>query len=602
MSVTASSLPLPLNRPTSDQPPASQLPLALTRPLGTSVDVPPPEPLRLMDGVSNCLVGVTSASQTVADHVRSRYHGQLYAERTRVSRLDAIIQAQSSYWLSRGFMPVARDVTTLTQAVHLLSHCQSAPTQGFVLLNHCHSSSVVSGVGFAHYQKIQNAPVVPFVHCDSLPLQPSVTVSHCHSASKSGKEVAASITPQVSDAIPVPCRYYPIPEPPPIEEPRVCRVRPPSSRLPLPLTRRRIGLPASALPLPLMCWHDAQPVSIPNLRSYIVHNTITATVGGIAVDPMTFDFKCPEGSYCWRGEIAITAKDYARIKSKLDVPQGSEPLVTVMLNNTPYTFIAEENPRSRKFGNHSYSLSGRSITARLSKDYAAPLSGLVTEASYASQIVTTMLSGTGITLGDWEINDWLIPANTYALTGKAPIDVISDIAAAAGGFVETDLSGAVLSIKPRWKVAAWELATATPDVTLPMDVTREITDQPRKNPRYNTVTLVGASDGGVVYRQAQARDLDAPAEENPLYTDRDVVLPAGIAILSDSGTHGDYTLIIRQSDKYNIPLARRGQVWQINDPEGNWRGMVRGGSLSVKPQNDAPTVWQSVTVDRYLDV
>lgn len=62
---------------------------------------------------------------------------------------------------------------------------------------------------------------------------------------------------------------------------------------------------------------------------------------------------------------------------------------------------------------------------------------------------------------------------------------------------------------------------------------------------------------------------------------------------------------MRWADKYNLPLAELGQVWQINDKVGNvddaWRGIVRAVSVDVKVDNGVPSVWQVVEVDRYLD-
>ena len=209
-------------------------------------------------------------------------------------------------------------------------------------------------------------------------------------------------------------------------------------------------------------------------------------------------------------------------------------------------------------------------------------------------------------MSDWDINDWLIPANQYAVTGKTPITVIADIAQACGGFVNSHPNEPTLSLKPRWKKPAWELATATPDVVIPADVIRQINDSKRVNTRYNTVTLNSAVDGGHVFRQTQGRDREAPVQNHPLYTDRDVIIPAGTAILSDSGTHGDYTLTMRWADKYDIALAELGQIWQINDTvtggDGAWRGIVTAVSITVKLEDGAPVVLQTVNLDRYMDV
>lgn len=333
-----------------------------------------------------------------------------------------------------------------------------------------------------------------------------------------------------------------------------------------------------------------------------MHNVITATIGGIAVDILSFGIKTDMDSYCWQGDITITAKDYAKIKAKLDVPRGSEPMINVTVNGFVFGFIAEEQSRSRKFAQSSHSLSGRSITARLGADYAGSQGGLIDQASYVSQIVAQQLNGLPISVLDWDINDWLVPAGAYSVANKTPIAVIQDVAEAGGGFVVSDASQATLSVKPRWPVAAWQLSSATPDVTVPIDVITDISDKRRTNAQYNTVRLNSASEGGEVYRATQGRDAEAPTQSHDLYTDRDAIVPAGTAIMSDSGIHGDYTLKMRWADKYNIQLAQLGQIWQINDPEGAWRGVVTGVSVDTGLDDGALTVSQTVTVDRYMDV
>jgi hypothetical protein len=146
------------------------------------------------------------------------------------------------------------------------------------------------------------------------------------------------------------------------------------------------------------------------------------------------------------------------------------------------------------------------------------------------------------------------------------------------------------------------MATATADLVIPMGVVQSISDQKKVSPRYNTVTLIGRTQGFEVYRAREGRNLIAPVANWYLYTDRDCVIPRGIQILSDSGTHELYKLKIRVADKYNMPLLELGQILQISDPEGAWKGVVTGVSLDVGRDNDAITVWQTVNIDRYLDV
>lgn len=617
--VTANALPLPISERISNQPPSNALPLGLTRKLGTTAggyvppvtppitppvdpDPPPPEYAPPMTELASCISSVVTSVRTINQCRDWRHDGHHIANDRAVMRTDVINIGQRYTMTQRGLIAIANPSATLTSQVFALSRDTRTSYIAFIHITgetqYTHSGTV----GYTRCTDVHSAKVAHYQQCDTLPLQSAInhSVSAGHKLHGVGIDKCQAV--KIQHAVQVPDHYYPIPEPPPVKPDNVCRIRPPSSQLPLAMSRKRNGQLSSHLPLSLTCWHDDPPLIIPNLRSYIVHNVITATIGGIAVDILSFGIKTDMDSYCWQGDITITAKDYAKIKTKLDAPRGSEPMINVTVNGFVFGFIAEEQSRSRKFAQSSHSLSGRSITARLGADYAGSQGGLIDQASYVSQIVAQQLNGLPISVLDWDINDWLVPAGAYSVANKTPIAVIQDIAEAGGGFVVSDASQATLSVKPRWPVAAWQLSSATPDVTVPIDVITDISDKRRSNTQYNTVRLNSASEGGEVYRATQGRDAEAPTQSHDLYTDRDAIVPAGTAILSDSGIHGDYTLKMRWADKYNIQLAQLGQIWQINDPEGAWRGVVTGVSVDTGLDDGALTASQTVTVDRYMDV
>lgn len=611
--VTSNALPLPLSVLISEQPSSNALPLGLTRKLGTIFGAPvdpeepvdpepePPEYAPAMPNASACFAVSYSGAYGVSRDYSVNKTGLLIAQDYDASYTHTVTIAQSFKTLIKHFDLIGSCRQILTGLTYQLASCKKHESLASLLLLHKASVVVSASVGYSTCIKAYSTKVAHYQRCDAPKVQHALNYATDSSHSVSGRAYSHCQVAKVSEAIPVPDRYYPIPEPPPVRPDSVCHIRPPSSELPLRMARKRNGLLSSHLPLSLTCWHDDPPVFIPNLRSYIVHNVITATIGGISVDLLSFSIKTDMDSYCWQGNIDITPTDYAKIKAKLDVPRGSEPMINVVINGFVFSFIAEEQSRSRQFANHTHSLSGRSITARLGADYAVSQGGLIDQASYVSQIVAQQLNGLSISLLDWDINDWLVPASAYSVANKTPIAVISDIAAAGGGFVISDPSQATLSVKPRWRVPAWDLASSTPDVTVPMDVIQQISDQKRANPRYNTVLLTSASEGGEVYRQLQARDADAPTQAHALYTDRDAIKPAGTALLSDSGIHGDYDIKMLWADEYNVALAKLGDIWQINDPEGAWRGVVKSVTIRVGLDNNAPAVWQTVTVDRYLD-
>ena len=93
----------------------------------------------------------------------------------------------------------------------------------------------------------------------------------------------------------------------------------------------------------------------------------------------------------------------------------------------------------------------------------------------------------------------------------------------------------------------------------------------------------------------------AAALTDTLYTDTDVLTAAGMAALSDTGIHKTETVLMPVSEKYGIPLAQLGQVWQIQEPEGHWQGVITGITLTIETENGAPKITQSAVIDRYMD-
>ena len=601
INVKPNALPLPLVKKISERVASNVLPLTLNRKLGT-LDPVIPTVKRTMSGVSIAMQGSTVAAVDIAKSSNNLQLAIAIAETARAYRQMGITVADDYWSLLKPFINLGNATATdYSDVVNLANQFDSYWYQ-YALIANATRVNVSDTVSYASVLLSDSAKVVSFETRQFEPQQPAVSLATSLQNNEHGVFIGNRSQSRTQAAVPVPWRYYAIPDEPPPPIVNTCRIRPPSSRLPLTLTRKRNGLPSSQLPLPLTCWHDQAPAFVPDLRSYIVLNTVTATIGGIAIDPIDFNIKTDLDSYCWQGGIKISDSQYQKVKAKLDVARGSEPLVIVIVNGVSYGFIAEEISRNRVFGNYSYSISGRSSTARLGQDYAHSQGGTISQDLYASQIINMQLADLPFTLDRFEVKDWLIPAGTFNVSNQTPISIISQIAQACGAEAISDPLEPKLSIIPRWKKPAWEMATATADLVIPMGVVQSISDQKRVNPRYNTVTLIGRTQGSEVYRAREGRNLIAPVANWYLYTDKDCVIPRAIQILSDSGTHGVYTLKMRIADKYNMPLVELGQILQISDPEGAWKGIVTGVSLDVGRDNDAITVWQTVNIDRYLDV
>ncbi len=459
MEQLAKQLKLAFSRTINQRQPSHRLPLPLNRKLGTldvvdDVVTPtptPPKTKRKMDGVARHFSISQQASKAIADCQQLMTTQQLIADDIVLSYSQAQAVAFCQKLMTLGFIPLVNDKKMSVVDGELLANCVDNPLSAFALLQNCIEPTTSPTVHYINCKNVQSAKVQHYQTCKNNPLSKIVNYQHSTDYHQHGGFIHHCHHAKIEPAVPVPCRYYPIPPPPAIPPVRHCQIRLPSSRLPIRFSRKAGHFPSSALPLNLQCWHDDSPNITPNLRSYLVHNQISATVAGIAISPLSFSIRTDINSYCWQGSVELTAKDYQKIKHKLDVTHGNEPLITVNLNGHLFTIIAEEQSRTRQFVNHTYSLSGRSVTARLGADYAQAQSGLLEQNNYASQIVNQQLNGLSISVENWSIADWLIPANSYSVSNKTPIAVIADIAQACGGFLTSHANEPKLSLKPKWK-------------------------------------------------------------------------------------------------------------------------------------------------------
>lgn len=181
--------------------------------------------------------------------------------------------------------------------------------------------------------------------------------------------------------------------------------------------------------------------------------------------------------------------------------------------------------------------------------------------------------------------------------------MLADIAEACGGFLYADPAKPVIHLLPKYQAPAWQAHPA--DVVLSLDAVKTLSTTDTKRPLYNTVTLVGQTQGGIVYRSDMGQDKDAPVASHPLYTEQACIVPAGIAILSDSGDKrkislstmlGGSVFNFAQHNKTQnnaIPLAKIGSTWQIG--AGGDTARVVSVLVSATVSNGVVSVWQSIS-------
>ena len=164
----------------------------------------------------------------------------------------------------------------------------------------------------------------------------------------------------------------------------------------------------------------------------------------------------------------------------------------------------------------------------------------------ARQAAAAALSINGVPLGwslDWQAADWLLPSGVWVHSGT-PLNAVVRIAEAAGAYVQAAPDTMTLRVLPKYPVAPWDWATATPAVILPASAVLQRGAEHIAKSRYNAVYVVGQAQGirARIKRAGTAGDVVAQTVVDPLITHADPARGRGLAVLGDTGLQKRITL------------------------------------------------------------
>ncbi len=208
------------------------------------------------------------------------------------------------------------------------------------------------------------------------------------------------------------------------------------------------------------------------------------------IEVISAEVTSDEGSYCFSFSASILrSDDFNHLKPGEDA--------TLLFNDIVYKVIVDERSRSQSFGNKAYSISGRSITARLGEGWSDPITK-VWEAENASSIIQELCQEVGIT-SEYLATDWLIPKGVLSSNAEYRINVIQKIAEAVGAIVQSKPDG-TLVILPKYKVSPVHIDTTAPDLVIasPSDVL-SLSESYDVNPKYNEVVVMNMADTDDIY-------------------------------------------------------------------------------------------------------
>ena len=347
-------------------------------------------------------------------------------------------------------------------------------------------------------------------------------------------------------------------------------------------------------PLPQPPGPVAPQYLIPLLSIYMTVHTLTAHLLPTLEPVVLKDVTITTGAdaYCW----SLSANGPAHLLEQLTPVGGLPPRISVTIDGISFVFAITSVSRNRAFGKWAASVQGESTTALLTAPYLPVQTWLGQVDATAQQIATEALAYTDVTL-DWQIPDWLVPAGAWSYQGT-PLQAVLRVAESVGAVVSSHRTAERLIITPRYPHLPWEWASATPDVQMPAAVIVTDSLQPQPRPAFNAVRVLGGAVGGIqgdVVRQLSARDKSAPQVQDNLITDQVAARQRGGVVLAASGNKLQQVINMPVlTGGTNPGILQPGQLLEVADTDGTWRGLVRGVSISAS----MPKVRQQVTVER----
>lgn len=309
------------------------------------------------------------------------------------------------------------------------------------------------------------------------------------------------------------------------------------------------------------------------------------------------------GSFGW----SFSASSPRSAFDLLAPASGLPAQIRITLDGLQFVFAVDALRASERFGQRVVQISGRSITALLSRPHARETTrGNPSAPATAQQLALSALEYTGVGL-DWGLTDWLVPVGAWSHIGT-PLAAVQAIAEAAGGYLQSHRSAPTILVRHPYPTLPggipggpwnWSAPGVVPDVELAADalITTEI--ERRDGADLNAVYVSGTTQGvlALVKRAGTAGEKLAQLVTDPLITAVEAAQQRGLGVLGDAGPKHLVSLTLPVLTGIDQPgVLDVGQLVQVNQA-APWRGRVRSVSVNAR----MPSVRQTVQIERHLE-
>jgi len=279
------------------------------------------------------------------------------------------------------------------------------------------------------------------------------------------------------------------------------------------------------------------------------------------------------------------------------IPKNGEfQEVGAIINGHEFHFIVESWNTSRSYASASWSVSGRSLIAYFSSPHSEVSSGVINTTGSLHQLALQQLDSTGWTL-EWNVADYVVPADTYTYNNKNRVNILSDFANAVGASLSSHPKDKIIYVDYKYLISPWEWHLWSGHYVLGRGAYFSEPISYIHNIRYDRVRVLGMINGGVgVDARIDGEDglIQLGQYSDRLILDHEGARQKARNLLSAaSGPREIHRVETQLASTYIKPK----RLIELQDDELlSWIGMVKSNKISV----DSTSITQTIEVEKYI--
>ncbi len=333
-----------------------------------------------------------------------------------------------------------------------------------------------------------------------------------------------------------------------------------------------------------------------DLKTYIMLSTasLTRLPDGKPIPVKSLSLSLDWESCHWGLSAAVIDGD---VRDLSPTPDGPIEIDAEIVGNH-WHCIVDSWQRDRAFASDARSISGRGISAMLATPFAPKRTGVEEQERTSVQLCAAQLENTGWSIDASNWQDWNIEGGIAAWQAAAPIDVIKQVAVAAGGFVRPKINEKVLQLLPRFKKQPWLWTVDDADIVLPASMMIKDTGNWDGRPEGDIVYLVGSTGTWAVRREGTAGENPAGEITDALITDDIAARGRAIWEIGRCGRWQKHSLNLPIFADQQPGLILPGMMVAITEPKV-WFGVVSSVAITANWTEGGLIVRQQIAMEVY---